>query len=214
MEVAHNYNDFLTSAVLSRADPAEPVLDFGAGNGTHARGLRARGLDVRCVETDPRLRLRLEGEGFEAASSVLDYGREAFGSIYSLNVLEHIQDDAAVLRELFAATEPGGRLILYVPAFQVLFSAMDREIGHFRRYRKRRLRALVHDAGFRVTSCEYVDSLGFLAALAYRSVSSTGRLSPQSVQRYDRFVFPLSRVVDRLAARWIGKNLLLEARRD
>jgi hypothetical protein len=56
--------------------------------------------------------------------------------------------------------------------------------------------------------------LGFLAALAYRSVSSTGRLSPQSVQRYDRFVFPLSRVVDRLAARWIGKNLLLEARRD
>jgi hypothetical protein len=55
--------------------------------------------------------------------------------------------------------------------------------------------------------------LGFLAALAYRSVSGTGQLSSRSVERYDRFVFPLSRKVDRFAARWIGKNLLLEARR-
>ena len=214
MEVARNYNRFLTSAVHSRVDPSRPVLDFGAGSGTHARALRARGLDVRCVEVDPGLRRRLEDEGFEAASSVAEYGQEAFGSAYSLNVLEHIQDDAAVLRDLYSATEPGGRLILYVPAFPLLFSAMDRRIGHVRRYRKTSLTALVTNAGFRVTSCRYVDSLGFPAALAYRVVSRRGRLSPQSVERYDRFVFPLSRVVDRLVARWIGKNLLLEARRD
>jgi SAM-dependent methyltransferase len=214
MEVARNYNTFLTSAVLSRADRARPVLDFGAGNGTHARALRTRGLDVRCVEPDPRLRRQLKAEGFEAAGSVTEYCREIFGSVYSLNVLEHIEDDAAALRDLFSATEPGGRLIAYVPAFPVLFSAMDREVGHFRRYRKRGLTALVTDAGFRVTGCRYVDSLGFPAALAYRCVSRTGRLNPRSVARYDRVVFPLSRAVDRMAARWIGKNLLLEARRD
>jgi hypothetical protein len=91
---------------------------------------------------------------------------------------------------------------------------MDRAVGHVRRYRKRELRELVLGAGFRVTDCRYVDSLGFFAALAYRAVSRSGRLRPASVERYDRFVFPLSRVVDRLAARWVGKNLLLEARRD
>jgi SAM-dependent methyltransferase len=214
MEVARNYNEFLASAVESRVDPGRPVLDFGAGSGTHTGRLRARGLDVRCVEPDPRLRRRLQGKGFEATTSVREYGREVFGSVYSLNVMEHIEDDAAALTELFAAMEPDGHLVVYVPAFPILFSAMDRAVGHVRRYRKRELRELVLGAGFRVTDCRYVDSLGFFAALAYRAVSRSGRLRPASVERYDRFVFPLSRVVDRLAARWVGKNLLLEARRD
>jgi SAM-dependent methyltransferase len=214
MAVAQNYNRFLTSTILARVDPSWPVLDFGAGNGMHARELRARGLDVRCVEPDARLRGRLDDEGFQATRDALEFGREVFGSVYSLNVLEHIEDDAAALHDLFTVTRPGGHLILYVPAFPILFSAMDREVGHVRRYRKEPLRALVHSSGFRVTRCEHVDSLGFVATLMYRLVSGTGSLRSRSVERYDRFVFPLSRAVDRLAASWIGKNLLLEARRD
>ena len=197
MEVARNYNDYLASAVLSRADPSRPVLDFGAGLGTHARALRGRDLDVRCVEVDVGLSRALKAEGFETATSVTEFGPEAFGCIYSLNVLEHIEDDAAALRELYSATQRGGRLVVYV-----------------RRYRKRSLTALVTHAGFRVERCRYVDSLGFAAALAYRFVSRSGGLSPQTVKRYDRFVFPLSRRIDCVTNRWIGKNLLLEARRD
>jgi SAM-dependent methyltransferase len=214
MEVARNYNDFLASAVLSSVDLMRPVLDFGAGLGTHARALRARGLDVRCIELDARLRGRLQAEGFETRATVTEFGPAAFGSVYSLNVLEHIEDDAAALRELYSAMQSGGRLVMYVPAFPLLFSAMDRRVGHVRRYRKRPLTALVTAAGFRVERCRYVDSLGFGAALTYRLVSRSGRLSPRSVERYDRFVFPLSRTIDRLTSRWIGKNLLLECRRD
>jgi SAM-dependent methyltransferase len=214
MEAAHNYHRFLTAMVLRYADPARRILDFGAGTGTHARALRARGIQVCCVEPDPQLRRRLEQDGFRVAASVLDYGPEAFASIYSINVLEHLEDDAAALRELFRATEPGGRVLLYVPAFQLLFSAMDRTVGHLRRYRDRQLAALVQEAGFRVTHCGYVDGLGFLATLGYRLLPETGTLNSGKVAFYDRFVFPPSQALDRLTSRWFGKNLMVVARRD
>ncbi|MGI8478736.1 MAG: methyltransferase domain-containing protein, partial [Gaiellaceae bacterium] len=200
--------------VLSRVDASRPVLDFGAGTGTHVRRLRERGLDVRCVEPDPQLRGVLERDGFMVVADVRDLERASFASIYSLNVLEHIEDDEEALRQLFAVTDAGGRLVLYVPAFQVLFSAMDRKVGHHRRYRMRPLRDRVRGAGFRVVSCRYVDSVGFFAALAYRLLARNGELNPKSVARYDKWLFPSSRALDRITGRWIGKNLLLEARRD
>jgi SAM-dependent methyltransferase len=204
----------LTSILLSHADLARPVLDFGAGTGTHARALRDRGIQVSCVEPDPQLRRRLEEDGFPVEANVLDYGPQAFASIYSINVLEHLEDDAAALRELFGATEPGGRVILYVPAFQLLFSAMDQTVGHLRRYRDRQLIALVRGAGFRVTRCAYVDSLGFLVTLGYRLLPESGTLNRRKVAFYDRFVFPPSKALDRVTTRWFGKNLLVVAHRD
>ncbi len=214
MEGARNYNDFLTSAVLSRVDASRPVLDFGAGTGTHARRLRERGVDVRCVEPDPLLRGSLAREGFKVVAGVRDLGRASFASVYSLNVLEHIEDDEEALQQLFAVTDAGGSLVLYVPAFQVLFSAMDRKVGHHRRYRMRPLCDRVRGAGFQVVGCRYVDSVGFFAALAYRLLARAGELNPKSVARYDKWLFPSSRALDRITGRWIGKNLLLEARRD
>jgi SAM-dependent methyltransferase len=214
MEAASKYHHFLTSVVLAEADPTRPVLDFGAGTGRHARALREAGLQISTVEPDPDMRRELELDGFPVAPTVREYGPQAFGSIYSLNVLEHIEDDSGTLLDFFAATQPGGRLILYVPAFHVLYSAMDRRVGHVRRYRRKQLMDLAGHAGFRVTSGAYVDSLGFGAALAYRWLGGTGDLNARSVALYDRFVFPLSRVLDRVAARLFGKNLLLVACRD
>lgn len=46
-----------------------------------------------------------------------------------VNVLEHIQDDAACLTQLHGAFHPSGRLLLFVPAMEFLFSKLDREFG-------------------------------------------------------------------------------------
>jgi SAM-dependent methyltransferase len=214
MEAARNYNDFLTATIASRVDASRPVLDFGAGTGMFARRLRARGLDVRCVEPDPQLRRGLEIDGFEVSSDLRDLAPASFGSVYSLNVLEHVQEDAEILRQIFDVMDRRGGLIIYVPAFPLLFSRMDRRVGHVRRYRSRELRDRVRAAGFNVTSTRYVDGLGFLAALAFRLLRRPGDLDPRSVARYDSWLFPLSRTLEPLTHRWIGKNLLLEARRD
>jgi SAM-dependent methyltransferase len=134
--------------------------------------------------------------------------------VYSLNVLEHIDDDARALREIAAKLAPAGRLLLYVPAFAVLYSSMDRKVGHRRRYRRSELVGLVRQAGLEVIAARYVDCLGFLATLAYKVIGSReGGLDRRSLIAFDRFVFPLSRFCDRIVGSFVGKNVYVVARK-
>jgi SAM-dependent methyltransferase len=79
-------------------------------------------------------------KGFEVYTSLDEIPDETFDWVYAFNVLEHINDDGQALAEwstkLKTAVE--SRLLIYVPAFEILFSSMDRQVGHFRRYRKKR----------------------------------------------------------------------------
>jgi SAM-dependent methyltransferase len=211
MAQAERYNRFLLGLVSPLARGAKRVLDFGAGSGTFARPLSAQGVDVIAVEPDAALREKLPGHAYADVAAIPD---AAVDLVYSFNVLEHIEDDAGALAQLRRVLRPGGRLLLYVPAFMVLYTEMDRRIGHVRRYRKRPLKTLVERSGFRIDDIRYADSLGYLAALAFRLAGPRdGSLSAGAVKLYDRYVFPLSRMLDLALDPLVGKNLVLRATR-
>jgi SAM-dependent methyltransferase len=215
LDHAERYNRHLLDWVLGFAGPARSVLDFGAGSGRMAAALAARGFDVTGVEPDPGLRARLAASGVASAASLAELAERRFDYAISLNVLEHLPDDAAVASALRERLVPGGRCLVYVPAFRVLWTANDERVGHQRRYRRAALLRLFRGAGFVDAEARYVDSLGFLAALAYRFVGSRdGTITPASVRAYDRLLFPASRLLDRALHPFAGKNLLLRARRD
>jgi SAM-dependent methyltransferase len=212
MAEARNYNAFLVALVLAHRGGAARVVDFGAGIGTFARMVRDRGIDVLCVEPDPRQCEVIREAGLAAVADLESLADGSVECIYSLNVLEHIADDAAALRLLARKLAPGGRLLLYVPAFQSLFSSMDRKVGHHRRYRRGELVAMVERAGLTVTRSRYADSLGFLATLVYKVVGpGTGDLDRRSIVAFDRFAFPLSRLIDCATDRVLGKNVYVVA---
>ncbi len=214
MDAAANYNRRILDEVLSFAGDAREVLDFGAGHGRLLRGLAARGLHGTGVEPDPGLRTRLARSGIEAVASLDALGDRQFPLVVSMNVLEHVPDDVATLHALFAHTAPGGRLLLYLPALRALWTANDDRVGHLRRYGKHELAARCEAAGFAVEDVRFADSLGALAALAYRVIGdSSGEISERSVRFYDRFVFPSSLWLDRALRGRVGKNLWLRARR-
>ncbi len=101
---------------------------------------------------------------------------------------------------------------MYVPAFQILYSQMDRHVGHFRRYRRKPVVNLLQTVGFDVSKAWYVDSLGFLATLVYKLVGDrSGSVSATSVAFYDSMIFPLSRIIDFLTVGSFGKNLAVVA---
>jgi SAM-dependent methyltransferase len=160
------------------------------------------------------LRARLQADGFDAAESLDEVAPQSLDFLFSYNVLEHIEDDAGVVKAFHRALKPGAPLLVYVPAFTVLYGPMDRAVGHVRRYRRNGLIDLVESAGFAVDACHYCDSMGFAAALAYRVAHGSGQLDERAVKLYDRFLFPASRRLDKLAHRFFGKNLVLIARRS
>ena len=117
--------------VLRRLRPTDAVLDFGAGTGVLAIPLAAAGYRVTCIEPDTELRARLQASGMAAHASIDEIPSNSLDAVYTVNVLEHIADDLGAVAALRVRLKPGGCLIVYVPAFRLLYSSMDRQSsGH------------------------------------------------------------------------------------
>jgi glycosyltransferase involved in cell wall biosynthesis len=148
------------------------VLEIGAGIGSFTRYLTGRELVV-ATELNPHYLGILENT-FERHTWVevmpLDLtdfdpaplAARGLDTIVCLNVLEHVEDDRGALRRLHASLAPGGRLLLLVPAHERLFGAIDRAIGHHRRYGRAGLVAKLAEAGFRVEHAQFFNRLGVL----------------------------------------------------
>jgi SAM-dependent methyltransferase len=166
MKEAVNYNRWLVDLIKRHARHADRILDFGAGVGTFAIALRDDGYAVDCVEPDAAQRAIIAAEGLTAWADIADVADASVDFVYTFNVLEHIDDDLQALRLVASKLRRGGRLLVYVPAFPLLYTSMDRKVGHVRRYRQADLRAKVVACGLDVDETAYVDSIGFVATLA------------------------------------------------
>jgi len=165
-----------------------------------------------CVETDPTLCAALQNQGLRVVSDLAQLADGSVDYLYSLNVLEHIQDDQVVAKLWFKKLRPGGQLLVFVPAFQCLFTSMDHHVGHHRRYTRALLTQVLVNAQFEITQSQYVDSLGVLATLLYKLLDQgSGQVNVRMLKIYDQWVFPLSRLIDQLTARLVGKNVLVRA---
>jgi len=217
LDVASNYAGWIYSMMEPHLGPR--VLEIGAGHGTLTH-LLAANREVVVTDVSPRcvavLRERFSGRaGVEVLEADVlatpDIG--GFDSIVLVNVLEHVADDGAALRHLRDVLHPGGRLLLFVPAFEALYSQFDRRIGHHRRYRAAELTAAVTEAGFEVVDARYINSVG---AIAWWVVATKlGRIPTRrwSALTYDRAMVPALR---RLESRWtppFGQSVLCVARR-
>ena len=212
MRGARRYNQYLVDLVLGYARQGDVIMDFGAGAGTFAAPVAVTGHRVVCIETDPDLCVVLRQQGLEVSDSIDAIADVSVDYIYSLNVLEHIDDDQAILAAWHRKLRPGGRITIYVPAFPSLYTSMDRKVGHVRRYTKQELIEKVSLAGFDVARARYADSLGYLATLLYKySGKQDGSVDEAMLRLYDQYIFPVSRLIDCVAGAVIGKNLVVQA---
>lgn len=211
MAEAKNYNAYLVRLITRDLKKTRTLVDFGAGSGTYAKMLANEGYKVHCIEPDAILAGILSGAGL----SVSEFVGETEGDIeflYSLNVLEHIKDDLGAVKDIFFHMKEGGEVFIYVPAFIVLYTSMDKKIGHYRRYTRKQLVQLFERVGFVVDEAWYADSLGFFITLLYKWVGSKqGDINPKALKIYDTFIFPLSRFCDSFLSSFLGKNVMIRA---
>ena len=130
-----------------------------------------------------------------------------------INVLEHIQDDSAVMAGLFRLLRPGGHLLVFVPALPWLFSDMDVALGHRRRYRKGDLVDLAGAHGFEVVVARYIDVLGVLPWWVAYTLGGKIRFDRGLSGLYDCLVVPVGRAIETALSPSLGKNVVLVARK-
>lgn len=164
---------------------ARRVLDIGCGTGyVTERAMRV--LPGACFyATDTSIdglrvaNRKLEGRAFltHVDASNLPF-RQAFDLITTFDVLEHIEDDRAVIRETFEALRPGGGVLHFVPQHPGLYSPADRESRHFRRYGRGELQSKLVDAGFSIAySSSFICALFPLFVVSRVKSMLTGRHS-------------------------------------
>jgi SAM-dependent methyltransferase len=158
-----------TGVVLAALHGSRPELELVGGE-PFAAGLevaRKRLADVPLYQLDGR-RLPFE---------------EEFDVVGAFDVLEHIDEDGAVLAQLHQAVKPGGGLLVTVPQHPWLWSGVDEFSQHRRRYTRRELVGKVEDAGFRVLRATSFVAL-LLPAVALSRWRGRGRETCDPMEEY------------------------------
>ena len=145
--------------------PVNSILDVGCNTGVLVRALQERGHDAY---------------GTDLSSDAIEYGKAhgvanlqladgvrqpfpdgMFDCVLALDVIEHIDDDGAALKEMMRVLKPNGLLIIKVPAYQFLWGVQDDVSQHKRRYTKKSLQALMSSVQLEVLRCSYFNTFLF-----------------------------------------------------
>lgn len=140
------------------------LLEIGCGAGTLLVDFSRLGFICSGVETSPRALdmskaiAQACATGHEVFSAPETHWAAQFDTVCAFDVLEHIEQDEAALKQWLSWIKPGGHLVLSVPAHPSRYGAGDVWAGHYRRYTKAGLRSLLQAVGLRI---DHVECYGF-----------------------------------------------------
>ena len=159
------------------------ILDVGCGTGANLEMLsqfgEAEGVDVS-TEALAFCRTRGIESVRQGEAEQLPYEDNSFDLVTGLDVVEHLDDDLAGLKEMRRVLRPGGRALLFVPAFMFLWGVQDDISNHRRRYRLGQLNQVVRQAGFGIERGTYVNMTFFAPILLGRLLMRATGFRPAS----------------------------------
>ena len=214
------YNAWLVDSLASfvRGD----VLEVGAGTGTVTTRLALLSTvnSITAIEPDEQRweTLKAAVSRFSVECPVtpvlgtIDATTDTFDTVLYCNSAEHIRDLIPELREAASRCAANGRLVVFGPAHEALYSEIDRVSGHWRRFVRTRLERDMRAAGFEVVHSQYLDPVGAIAYFLGGRLGGVSSLSPRLLAVFERFVLPISRLTTPVTRRFMGKNVLVVGR--
>ncbi len=197
---------------------ASCIVDIGAGSGM---------LGDRLAETHPQVEYRFNelspaldaalAQRWGAEARIADRERIGGTSVAAmLDVIEHIEDDVAMLRAWHGRMDVGTHLVVTVPALQWAFSQWDSDLGHHRRYSKKSLRDTLELAGFTVNRCDYLfpEMLPLVVKRKFERDSGGDADMPTLSDRANRIGYAISSTTSRIRRIWpAGSSVVAVAER-
>lgn len=174
--------EFLRSLDPTSQIPNPRILDVGCGTGANLEMLaqfgEAEGVDV----SDDALEFcRAKGlKVHKGLAEKLPFEDETFDVVTALDVVEHLDDDVAGLREMLRVLKTGGKTLIFVPAFMWLWGVQDDISNHRIRYTKKQIVDRLEKAGFKIERATYANWTFFAPILAGRTLMKLTGIKPES----------------------------------
>lgn len=130
-----------------------------------------------------------------------------FDTVFALNVVEHIENDALTIQNASKLLKDGGRVVILVPAFQRLFNQFDEQLDHKRRYTRASLKQLIESNGFKVQHSQYFNFIGMLGWVFSGSILRKSQIPEGQMKFYDLMV-PLWKVIDFFTRPFAGISVI------
>jgi SAM-dependent methyltransferase len=214
---AVNYHRWLTSLAVPYL--GDHPVELGSGLGDYAERWLAAGVaGLTVTDIDPP---RLAGLMAKFADEprvhvqmldIFDPPPGSYSALVAYNVLEHIPDHVAALRAAHRLVQPGGAVVMFVPAFEFALGKFDRLVGHVRRYTVASMTSAMRDAGLSVEQVRYVNIPGlaawFVAMRVLRMTPGEGRL----LSVWDKQVIPRTRRWEQQHRAPFGQSVFAVAR--
>ncbi len=154
----------------------DKILDIGCGTGSTLQLLEKFGSAYGMELSWEAIRfLRKRGLSLitqSDANRCLPFKNSTFSAITCLDVLEHLENDFNLLKEMMRVCKPGGHVIVTVPAFEILWSPHDVALHHNRRYTRKQMAKKVRKLNCNVIRSSYYNTALFLPILAVRKLKT------------------------------------------
>ncbi|MEM1010728.1 MAG: methyltransferase domain-containing protein [Planctomycetota bacterium] len=196
------------------------VLDAGCGTGNFLESVKTHVDLAHGVDLSPQnlvaCRERFANDGnVSVAQADLDadaaeLNAMQFDTVVSLDVVEHIEDDVAMLQNLLDVVQPGGHLLLKTPAHKWLFGAVDEASEHYRRYAAGELRDKAQQAGWEIVKLRFMNLSGvgpyFLKSRVLKKKANFSRTFKPWQLKAIRVAVPVFKAVDGVSSLVTGFN--------
>lgn len=166
----------ILKSLIQKIQPSQKfdILEIGAGTGGNLEMLMQFG-NVSAVEPNQFAQSKIK-ERFANKVTLFDgelpakltFDHQKFDLICLFDVLEHIEDDRSSVAALHNILNPGGKIIITLPAFQSLWSPHDEAHHHFRRYNTSTFKEIIKESGLKITRISYFNFLLFPLAIVAR----------------------------------------------
>jgi SAM-dependent methyltransferase len=190
-------------------------IEVGSGNGDYADTWASWGAPI--VASEPagtpslaRLEKRFAHDARVRVRALTLPSDEVgeYSTVVAFNVLEHIEDDLSALRSMARLLRPGGHVVLIVPAFDFAYGDWDRQIGHYRRYRRQQILDMLVAAEFQPVQVRYTNSVGLVAWWLMVRVFGQRPRDTTFLRLYDHLVVPLVFGFERAVRVPFGQSVL------
>ncbi len=194
------------------------VLEVGAGKGVTTKFLCDGSPNIwTCLEPDEDLANEIKRKNdnkelpfcCEVINGIVSdsYIKEKYDTILYIDVLEHIKHDKQEIINLKKLLRLNGNLIILAPAHNWLYSPFDKAIGHYRRYNKKSLKAII-PSKLKLKRIAYLDSLGLLVSCGNKFFLRQANPQKEQIAFWDNIIIPLSIIFDRILCYALGKSIL------